>query len=80
MFRRYWGEVEADFQQWYGIGDPLGLQWRRLRVLAQNLPYESRVMFRIRELKEFGGDPGAPDWLAELNRIRGVRPDKVTRL
>ena len=57
----------------------MGLSWRTLLVRTRGLPYESRVMFRVRETKEFGGAPDAPDWLVELNRLRGVKPTTVRR-
>lgn len=39
----YWPQVEADFAQFYGITDPLGLGWRRLKTLLNGLPPDSRV-------------------------------------
>jgi len=62
----------------YGIHDPLGLGWRKLCVYTQKLPYDSRTMFRIREAIEYGGSPNAPEWLVRLNKLRGVKPRKVT--
>jgi|OM-RGC.v1.039644371 hypothetical protein len=35
-------------------------------------------MFRIRQAIEYGGSPDAPDWLVELNRLRGVKPRSIT--
>jgi len=79
IFQAHWEDVENDLVEYYGIDDPLGLGWRELKVRTTGLPAESRVMFRIRETKEFGGSPDAPDWLVELNKIRGVRPNRVER-
>ena len=48
-----WPSVEADFQQFYGIADPLLLPWRKFRVLLSQLPGESRLRASLRE------EPGA---------------------
>jgi hypothetical protein len=37
-----WGQVEADFQQFYGL-DPVSLSGRRLVVLARQLPDTARI-------------------------------------
>lgn len=54
--------------QWYGVDDPLGLPWRRMRVLLQNLPYESRVMHIVRSVvNDDDVDGGLPSWYRDLH-------------
>jgi len=51
------------------VEDPLGLPWRRLRVLVQQLPYESRTMGLVRSIRETAEDDadGLPSWYRELH-------------
>lgn len=71
----HWNSVEADFQQFYGIEDPLSLPWRRFSALVSNMPPESRT---VRAIADHVPDE-RPPWARRLARLRGEqkRPDKV---
>jgi len=40
-----WASIEADFARFYGIYNPLELDWRRFMVYLNNLPFDKSGFF-----------------------------------
>ena len=45
----YWAELEADLLQYFQIGEPLALTWRKFLIVVTALPGDSRLMTALRQ-------------------------------
>lgn len=79
-----WGAIEADFARFYGIYNPLELDWRRFMVYLNNLPFDKSGFFAplynaVLNDEEYSppssvdSSPNPPKgwWKKELDRRRG---------